>query len=163
MSGVAGESYVTRIGNQGTQTSTYIAGIYGATASGGTAVYVNSAGQLGTATSSRRFKEDIQDMADATDGLMKLRPATFHYKKEYDDGSHLLQYGLVAEEVAEVYPGLVNYGRDGKVNTVYYQFVNAMLLNEVQKQHRKMEAQETEITALKSRLAAIEATLKSRK
>jgi trimeric autotransporter adhesin len=134
------ESNTLRIGSG--ISSVFISGISGATASGGSAVYVNTSGQLGTVNSSRRYKEDIRDMGDATDDLMKLRPVTFYYKKEYADGPRLLQYGLIAEEVAEVYPGLVQYNDKGEPNTVYYQFVNAMLLNEVQKQHRRIEEHE---------------------
>jgi hypothetical protein len=150
VTGTAGESNVIRIGSG--STATYIAGISGATSSGGVAVYVNSSGRLGTVTSSRRFKEEIQDMGDVTDNLMKLRPVTFYYKPEYANGPRLLQYGLIAEEVAEVYPDLVQYSETGEPNTVYYQFVNAMLLNEVQKQHKKIEALEGELAAIKAKL-----------
>jgi hypothetical protein len=146
--GVAGESNVIRIGRGATKT--YIKGIYGSTVSSDVAVYINSLGKLGTLPSSQRFKEDIRDMGDATAGLMKLRPVTFYYKPEYTDGPRRLQYGLIAEEVAEIYPELVNYSEDNRPNTVYYQFVNAMLLNEVQKQHRKIED-------LEARLARLEA------
>ncbi len=134
------ESNIIKIG-QGIE-SVFISGIYGHSATSGSAVYVTSNGQLGTVNSSRRYKEEIRDMGDATNGLMKLRPVTFYYKKEYADGPRLLQYGLIAEEVAEVYPGLVQYNEKGEPNTVYYQFVNAMLLNEVQKQQRWIEAHE---------------------
>jgi hypothetical protein len=148
--GVAGESNVIRIGPGGG--GTYIGGIYGATSASGSAVYVNSSGKLGTTTSSRRFKEDIQDMGDLTDGLMRLRPVTFHYKPEYAEGSRLRQYGLIAEEVSAVYPDLVSYNDKGEMNSVYYQFVNAMLLNEVQKQHRKIEALEERLERLEKLL-----------
>jgi hypothetical protein len=151
------ESNTIRIGSG--STSAYIAGISGRTSSGGAAVYVNSSNKLGTVTSSRRYKEEIQEMADATDGLMKLRPVTFFYKKEYADGSHLRQFGLIAEEVAEVYPDLVQYDADGKPFTVYYQFVNAMLLNEVQRHHREMKQQSREIADLKERFARLEVLL----
>jgi hypothetical protein len=118
-------------------TRAFIAVIYGVTASGGSAVYVNSSGQLGTSTSSRRYKEDIQDMGDASNGLIQLRPASFHYKPEYADGPRTMQYGLIAEEVAEVYPDLVQYDpKTGEPETVSYHLVNAMLLNEVQKQQK---------------------------
>ena len=104
---------------------------------------INGQGQLGIQTSSRRYKEDIQDMGDASRGLMQLRPVTFHYKPEYADGPRTLQYGLIAEEVAAVYPDLVLYDpKTGQPQTVAYHLVNAMLLNEVQKQHRQILAQE---------------------
>src|SRR5262249_7041625 len=105
----------------------------------------------GVGVSSARFKEDIHDMADSTSALMKLRPVRFHYKKNFDP-SGLEQYGLIAEEVAKVYPDLVLYDEKGEPLTVRYQFVNAMLLNEVQKEHR-------EIAELKSQLAALEGAL----
>jgi hypothetical protein len=143
--GVADESNTIRIGTVGTQTATYIAGISGATSSSGVAVYVNSNGQLGTTTSSARFKEDIRDMGDSTNGLMKLRPVRFRYKKDIDLSS-LEEYGLVAEEVAKVYPDLVVYDKKGQPQTVRYHFVNAMLLNEVQKQAREIDAQRQQIT-----------------
>jgi len=97
-----GESNTIRIGNQ-FNNKTFIAGISGVTTGGtGAAVLVDANGQLGTISSSRRFKDDIQDMGDASSDLMKLRPVTFRYKQAQEDGSHPLQYGLVAEEVAEV-------------------------------------------------------------
>ena len=123
-----------RIGVPGTQTRAFVAGISGATSSGGAAALVNSSGQLGTTTSARRFKDDIADMADASAGLLKLRPVTFRYRPEHDDGSRLLQYGLIAEEVGEVYPGLVVSDRQGKPESVRYHLLPAMLLNEVQRQ-----------------------------
>jgi hypothetical protein len=140
LTGITTESNTLRIGSG--INSVFISGISGATASGGSAVYVNSSGQLGTVTSSRRYKEDIRDMGGATADLMKLRPVTFHYKQQYAAGPRLLQYGLIAEEVAELYPGLVQNDEKGEPNTVYYHFVNAMLLNEVQRQHRRIEAHE---------------------
>jgi len=129
-----------QIGTQGIQTGgTYIAGIYGAAVVNGTAVYIDSNGQLGTVPSSRRFKERITDMGDSSSKLFQLRPVNFFYKPEYDDGSHLLQYGLIAEEVAKVYPEMVAYGNDGRIMTVKYQLLAPMLLNEVQKQHAEVE------------------------
>jgi hypothetical protein len=140
-----------QIGTQGTQTGgTFIAGISGATSSSGTEVLVNSSGQLGTMLSSRRFKEEITDMADTSDKLLQLHPVTFYYKPEYDDGSHLLQYGLIAEEVAKVYPELVAYDKDGRILSVQYQKLTPMLLNELQKQ-------DEQIRSLERRLAALEA------
>lgn len=174
LTAITTESNTLRIGNG--ISSVFISGISGATASGGSAVYVNTSGQLGTVTSSRRYKEEILDMGDATADLMKLRPVTFYYKKEYADGPRLLQYGLIAEEVAEVYPGLVQYNEKGETNTVYYHFVNAMLLNEMQKQHRRIEEHEEmiesqkdtikmqseQILSLEERLARIERLLVSK-
>jgi hypothetical protein len=86
-------------------------------------------------SSSRRFKEDIQDMNDASSGLLRLRPVTYRYQKAYEDGSKPLDYGLIAEEVAEVYPDLVVRGKDGQIETVQYHKLVPMLLNELQKEH----------------------------
>ena len=110
-------------------------------------MYVDSNGQLGTTVSSRRFKEQIADMGNSTDAMMKLRPVTFLYKPEYDKGERTLQYGLIAEEVAEVYPELVAYDKDGQPFSVRYQYITTMLLNEVQKQYRRAEAEAKVITA----------------
>ena len=139
-SGISGESNAIRIGYIGTATAAYIAGISGETSSNGVEVFINGAGQLGTTTSSRRFKHQIGDMGAESDVLMKLRPVSFYYKPEIDQ-AQTRQYGLVAEEVAEVAPQLVVFDKDGSPQTVRYHFVNAMLLNEVQKQHRVIEEQ----------------------
>jgi hypothetical protein len=156
--GTGGDSSAIRIGSEGAQTNTYIAGIYGVT-SFGIPVYINSNGQLGTVSSSRRYKEDIQDMADASSGLLRLRPVTFRYKKPSDDGSKPVQYGLIAEEVAEVYPDLVARSADGQIETVKYQLLDPMLLNELQKQHATITAQQEQIRSLEERLAKVEAAL----
>ena len=151
------ESNTIRIGN--TQTATYLAGVNGATASSGVQVYVDAAGKLGTVTSSKRFKEDVRDMGEASDALMLLRPVTFHYKAPYDDGSRLLQYGLIAEEVAKVAPDLVQYDLTGKPFTVRYHALNAMLVNELQKQHAKVEEQAAELARQKAQIEEQEARL----
>lgn len=139
------EGSTIRIGTQGTgvgqQNATYIAGIYGTIVTG-TQVFVDNNGHLGQQTSSRRFKEQILDMGDSTSKLFQLRPVTFFYKPQYDDGSHLLQYGLIAEEVAKVYPDMVAYDKDGQPYTVKYQYLAPMLLNELQKQHTVVAAQQ---------------------
>ena len=142
------ESSTIRIGN--TQTRAFLAGVNGVTVSSGVAVYIDSNGQLGTVTSSRRFKEDVQGMGDVTADLMKLRPVTFHYKAPYDDGARLLQYGLIAEEVAKVLPDLVQYDKDGKPFTVRYNAVNAMLLDGYQRQQEKIQEQEARIQKLEA-------------
>jgi len=157
--GPGNESNTIRIGN--TQTATFLAGVNGATATSGVAVFVDANGQLGTLTSSRRFKEDIADMGEASRDLMQLRPVTFRYKAAYDDGSHLLQYGLIAEEVAKVYPDLVQNDDQGRPFTVRYHAVNAMLLNEVQKQHGTIAAQAAQVEELRSQVAAQKAQLEA--
>ena len=112
-------------------------------------------------------------MGDSSSKVLQLRPVTFYYKPEYDDGSRLLQYGLVAEEVARVYPEMVSYGKDGKPWTVRYQLLAPMLLNELQKQaaqnqeqtehierqDERIRGQAAEIRSLERRLAALEALL----
>jgi hypothetical protein len=143
--GETSESSTIRIGDIN-QTATYIAGISGATSAGGLAVYVASDGKVGTTTSSRRYKEQIVDMTGESDVLLKLRPVSFYYRKELDE-THLRQYGLVAEEVADVAPDLVAYDEEGAPQAVRYHFVNAMLLNEVQKQRRRIEAQDQQLRA----------------
>jgi hypothetical protein len=144
-----------RDGNQQTQVKTFIAGIYGYI-SYGIPVYIDSDGKLGTDTSSRRFKEQIADMGESTNALMKLRPVTFLYKPEYLSGQRTLQYGLIAEEVAEVYPELVAYDKDGQPFSVRYQYLPTMLLNEVQKQQKVIATQQVRIEDLESRLARLE-------
>ena len=120
--------------------------------------------------SSRRFKEQITDMGDSSSKLFQLRPVNFFYKPQYDDGSHLLQYGLIAEEVAKVYPEMVAYDKDGQLLTVKYQLLAPMLLNEVQKQNAQLQGQAEAIRLqqeqnrkLEDRLAALEALLSSQK
>jgi hypothetical protein len=120
-------------------------------------VLVTSTGQLGVSLSSRRYKEDIQDMGDTSSGLLRLRPVTFRYKKPLNDGSQPLQYGLIAEEVAVVYPDLVARSADGQIETVKYQVLDSMLVNELQKQYTTISAQEQQIRSLEERLAKLEA------
>jgi hypothetical protein len=127
----------------------------------GEGVYINSNGQLGTQTSSRRFKEQIHDMGDSSSALMKLRPVTFLYKPEYDKGQRTLQYGLIAEEVAQVYPDLVAYDPDGKPYTVKYQYLATMLLNEVQKQYHRAEAEAKVITEQEDKIEAQQRQIES--
>jgi hypothetical protein len=156
--GTTGDTGVIRIGEAGTHTKFFAAGITGVNPGqpSPVPVVVDSNGQLGIAVSSRRFKEDIEDMGDASNGLFQLRPVTFRYKQPYADGSKPLDYGLIAEEVAEVYPDLAVKGADGEIETVQYQKLNTLLLNEVQKQHKRIAEQEEELTALKARLSDLE-------
>jgi hypothetical protein len=148
--GITADDHIIRIGDL--QTQTFIAGISGVNISG-VPVLVSSSGQLGVASSSRRFKQDIRDMGDATNNLMQLRPVTYRYKKPFEDGAQPLQYGLIAEEVAQVYPELVAHSADGQIETVKYQLLDSMLLNEVQKQHVTIAAQKTTIAAQQERIA----------
>ncbi len=118
--------------------SCYIGQIFGATSSGGAAVSVNSNGRLGTMTSSRRFKEEIKPMDETSEVLLALKPVTFRYKKDIDPAG-TSQFGLVAEEVEKVNPDLIVRDKEGKPYSVRYDQVNAMLLNEFLKEHRKVE------------------------
>ena len=137
--GLGGDAAKIRIGKQGTQTATYVAGIYGKTVASGTkvAVMIDSTGKLGTVVSSARFKNQIKPMDKASEAILALKPVTFRYKEELDpDG--MPQFGLIAEEVEKVNPDLVVRDEDGKVNTVRYEAVSAMLLNEFLKEHQKL-------------------------
>lgn len=93
------------------------------------------------AQSSERYKDDIHGMAEASTNLMRLRPVTFHYKEAYDAGDGQLQYGLIAEEVADVFPDLVVYNEDGTPETVKYHLLATLLLNELQKQYQVNQEQ----------------------
>jgi hypothetical protein len=152
--GVSGDSGTIRIGS-GVQNSTYIAGIFGSVASSGIAVYVNSSGQLGTATSSARFKTNIASMDDASDVLLSLHPVKFRYRPEIDPQG-IPQFGLVAEEVDKIDPDLVVRDDKNQIYTVRYEAVNAMLLNEFLKEHRTVQEQMEKIRHLEERLDAVE-------
>jgi len=148
----ANESNTIRIGNTSVQTRAFMAGIFGKTVnSNSVPVLVDNTGKLGVMVSSARYKRDIRDIGTASADLMKLRPVSFRYK---NDPSGTLQYGLVAEEVAGVYPELVAYDHDGKPLTVRYQELNAMLLNEVQKQTKELETQASQTREIAQQLAA---------
>jgi hypothetical protein len=150
--GVAGESNTIRIGTAGTQTATFIAGIRGTPITGGIPVGVTADGQLGIRASSERFKEEVQPMDKTSDAILALKPVTFRYKRELDPEG-IPQFGLVAEEVEKVNPDLVARDADGKAYTVRYEAVNAMLLNEFLKEHRKGQEQDATISQLKAELA----------
>jgi hypothetical protein len=148
MLGVAGES-----------NACYIRSIVGRTVDAGTAVavFVDANNKLGTTASSRRFKRDIKPMDKASEAIMALKPVTFHYKS---DTKSTPCFGLIAEEVAQVDPDLVVRNNDGELMSVRYDQVNAMLLNEFLKEHRKNQKQETTIAELKSEIAILSATVK---
>jgi hypothetical protein len=144
--GVTGESNVLRLGNPGAgagqQSKAFIAGVYGVTTTSATtsAVLVSDGHQLGTIASSIRFKKDVADMGETSSAMMQLRPVTFKYKSHTDD---VLQYGLIAEEVQQVMPGIVNLDQEGNPFTVRYHDLVPMLLNELQ----KLAARVTELEA----------------
>ncbi len=157
--GVAAEANTIRIGTRRTHMNTYIAGIYQATVAKGLTVVIDSTGHLGTKGSSERFKAEIKPMDKASEAILALKPVTFRYKRELDpDG--IPQFGLVAEQVEKVNPDLVARDDQGKVYSVRYDAVNAMLLNEFLKEHRKNEEQEKTIVELKSGMTALAATVK---
>ena len=133
--GAAAEAATIRIGTAATQTKAFVAGIRGITtgSNNAVAVLIDSNGQLGTVSSSRRYKEDIADMGGASARLQALRPVTFRYKQPYANGEKPVQYGLIAEEVAEAFPELAVFNAEGQPETVKYQDLTPLLLNEVQK------------------------------
>jgi hypothetical protein len=152
--GVAGEANTIRIGTLGTQTATYLAGVMGRTSPRGTPVFINANGQLGTVTSSARFKDGIKPMERASEAIFALKPVIFHYKKEID-ADRSPEFGLVAEDVDKVDPDLVVRDAGGKVYTVRYEAVNAMLLNEFLKEHRKVQAQDRKIREQQATIAEL--------
>jgi hypothetical protein len=167
--GVAGESGVIRIGTSNTQISTYIAGVENAKVTG-SAVYITASGQLGVLASSERYKTAIESMGACTERLQELRPVSFHLKS---DPRGAVQYGLIAEEVAKVYPELVIRDGSGKIEGVRYDELAPMLLNEVQKQQAivvtlaaqhevdavQLDTQAAKIASLEQKLSGIQAAL----
>jgi Chaperone of endosialidase len=155
---VFGESSTIRIGSA-SQSRTFIAGIRGVVPPVGVLlpVVIDLNGQLGNTVSSRRFKKEIKAMDNASEAIHALKPVTFHYKS---DTTSTPQFGLIAEDVAAVNPDLVVRDENGEIYTVRYEAVNAMLLNEFLKEHRKNEEQEKTIAELKSGMTALAATVK---
>lgn len=134
------ESATTRIGTS--QTKCFVAGVRGRTTTNNNAVavLVDSAGQLGTVSSSKRYKHDIKDMNDASAQIFNLRPVTFAYNADETDATH---FGLIAEEVAEVLPSIVVNNEEGQVETVQYHILPVLLLNEMKKQQAIIDEQQT--------------------
>ncbi len=155
--GNAGETQTISIGAPFNQIRTFIAGIRNITTGNNNAinVVIDSNGQLGTLSSSREVKSDIADIGTASEVLMRLHPVSFRYKAH--EGAGPVQYGLIAEEVAEVAPGLVATGSNGEIETVLYQHLPPMLLNEYQKQQRIIEAQARRIGVFENERAALAA------
>jgi len=149
--------------------TTWIGNVFGVTTQSGTTapVIMSDTGQLGTVVSSERFKKDISTMEKTSEAILALRPVTFHYRT---DARNTPQFGLVAEEVAKVNPALVLPDKEGKPYTVRYDQVNAMLLNEFLKEHRKVEdleanaaRQQKQIEALTAGLQKVSAQLEASK
>jgi hypothetical protein len=157
--GVAGDSQTIRIGS-GSHRRTFLAGVRGmnTTTADGTAVLIDSTGQLGTVSSSASVKREIADVGGASSRLLKLRPVSFFYR---NDTIGIRQYGLIAEEVAEVMPELVQFSPEGKAETVRYHFLATLLLNELQAQDRTIGVQRDEIADLKVRLRRMEEQIES--
>ncbi len=157
--GVTGDSGVIRIGS-GSQTTAFMTGIRGVTTAVNNAipVVIDSNGQLGTISSSIRFKEQIQDLATVSGRIHQLRPVSFHYKGQSGNA----HFGLIAEEVDMVMPELAVRGRDGQIETVAYHELPPLLLAEMQKQQKALEALKAENDDLKAQLAEIRALLKGR-
>jgi uncharacterized coiled-coil protein SlyX len=145
-------------GTAGATSTTWIQNVYASLANG-RAVYVNADNKIGTLSSSRRYKDEIRPMAKASEAILSLRPVSFRYKKDVDP-TRLLSFGLIAEEVAEVDPDLVTPDRDGKPETVRYEAVNAMLLNEFLKAHRKMEKLEATVARQQQGMEALASQVK---
>jgi len=148
------------IGSQGQNVSgaCYIGNVFGATSSGGTAVFINADGQLGTATSSLRFKEQIKPMEQASEALFALKPVAFRYKKEIDPAGKS-QLGLVAEDVEKVNPDLIVRDKQGRPYSVRYDQVNAMLLNEFLKEHRAFLEEQSKVEELEKQVELLTAGL----
>ena len=153
MTGLLGDAGTIRIGRDFIG-ATYIAGIFGQTSSGGTGVFVNSAGEAWYYYFSRLFKDDIKPMNKASEALFALKPVTFRYKKAIDQQG-IPQFGLVAEEVEAVNPDLVVRDKKGNPYSVRYDQVNAMLLNEFLKEHRKNGEQEAMIASQQKQIEAL--------
>jgi hypothetical protein len=151
---VAGESNTMRIGNSLSQTRAFIAGILGNGPFGCDVSIDAVTGQLGVGAciSSERFKKDIDSMNKASEAIFSLKPVTFHYK---NDKTNIPQFGLIAEEVAKVNPALIAVDKEGKPYSVRYQQINAMLLNEFLKEHRKNEKQEVTIARQQKQIEAL--------
>jgi len=167
--GFGGDSRTIRIGTKQTHRATFIAGISRATIPTGIPVIVDDSGHLGTITSSARFKEQIQPMDKASEAILSLQPVTFRYKHDIDPQG-IPQFGLVAEQVEKINPDLVARDEKGKPYTVRYEAVNAMLLNEFLKEHRKVQEleansvqQQKQIEALTEGLQKVSAQLEASK
>jgi hypothetical protein len=156
--GSAGESNTIRIG-QAVHTATFIAGISGVIVAGGVVVVIDANGHLGTITSSERFKEAIKPMDKTSEAILALKPVTFRYKHEFDPEG-IPQFGLVAEQVEKVNPDLVARDDQGKVNTVRYEAVNAMLLNEFLKEHRNVQKLEAALAQQQKEIKALTVSVK---
>jgi hypothetical protein len=163
--GVAGENNVIAVGRTPASginyEATYVGGIHDAVVTD-RIVYVQSDGRLGTLASSRRYKEEIKPMNNVSEALFGLKPVTFRYKQQIDP-VRKVSFGLIAEEVAEISPDLVSCDKEGKPQTVRYEAVNAMLLNEFLKEHREVQELKKQVEALTAGLQKVSAQLEASK
>jgi len=150
--GAAGDNKVIKIGTEGTQKKTIIAGIYSNTAVSGLSVVIGSNGELGAVSSSERFKTAIAPIGSNTEKLQQLRPVTFRYKA---DAQGTLRYGLIAEQVAKVYPELVVRDETGRIDGVRYDELAPILLNEVQQQQQEIATQAGQLRDVLQQLAVL--------
>jgi uncharacterized coiled-coil protein SlyX len=141
----------------GSTSACFIAGISGQSVGASSApVVINTHGQLGTVTSSARYKKDIDPMGKTSEAIYSLKPVTFHYK---GDETNTPQWGLIAEEVAKVNPALILKDEEGKPQSVRYEQINAMLLNEFLKEHKKVEEQQSKIEEQQATIAELRSTV----
>lgn len=155
--GVAADAGTTRIGTETTQTRAFLAGVSGVSIAGpANGVLVNASGQLGTATSSSaRLKQEVRGLGTSAGRVLGLRPVSYRYKRAYAQGSDQLQYGLIAEQVARLFPALVQYERNGKPGGVYYQELPVLLLAQLQREHTQASHQQREIDQLANELQSL--------
>jgi len=156
--GTANDGGTIRIGTSGQQTTAYVAGISVSHVTG-LAVYVTSSGQLGVVGSSERYKTNVATMGSSSEKVKELRPVTFHLKSDPKAG---VQYGLIAEEVAKVYPELVIRGDKGQIEGVRYEELTPMLLNELQQQQGRLTEQQAELQDMRSELADLRRAMQER-
>lgn len=148
--GKAVENGVIRLGTKAYQKKAFVAGISGVKTGLAAAktVFIDANGQLGTIKSSRIYKEDIQPMGSVSERLLALRPVTFRYREPYDDGSKPVEFGLIAEDVAEVFPELVVNDADGRPETVRYDLIATLMLNEFEKEHAQLEGLKAQVAGM---------------
>jgi hypothetical protein len=154
--GADDESKTMRLGSA--QKRTFVAGVADTNVNGNP-VMIDANGQLGIVLSSARYKREIEAMGSRSAGVLQLRPVTFAYR---EDAAGTVQYGLIAEEVAEVYPELVSRTASGEAQTVRYQALIPMLVNEIQRQHEAFQRESTEVAALRKELAELRSLIEAR-
>jgi hypothetical protein len=161
--GRAADNGVIRIGRKANQQKTFIAGIQGVQTARipASPVVIDVNGQLGTIQSSIVYKENVEAIGALSERVLALRPVKFQYKQASEDGTKPLQFGLIAEEVAEVFPELVIRGSDGEPESVIYHVLPTLLLNEVKKDRKTIDAQNARITALERQVAELAALVRS--